>query len=186
MFRRRPRRRQELAEQAEGQTAAGQQDQEDQPVQDDDDPREALEAEGEQEGQGADDRSGHHRLGEHDQVVDAHIPPEPAVDAHAQEGQQLDGHQYGHRQQEPAEGLVIVAGEVAEDGRIGEVIGQGDQHDVEQDLEDPALVRRLDEERHQRFRPRRADLGLVVDLHAPEVNPTNVNRSAKPKTAARL
>src|SRR5208337_1116085 len=50
--RRRPRRRQELAEQAEGQTAAGQQDQEDEPVQDDDDPREALEAEGEQEGQG--------------------------------------------------------------------------------------------------------------------------------------
>ena len=60
---------------------------------------------------------------------------------------------------------------MAEDGRIGEVIGQGDQHDVEQDLEDPALVREVDEERHQRLRPRRADLGLVVDLHAPQVDP---------------
>ncbi len=93
---------QELPEEAERDPAPGEHQEEEHRVEDEDGAREALEAEGEEQHEHARHRPGRHRLGVDDQVVEADVAPDAAVDARGEERRHLDEDEDGDgREEEP-------------------------------------------------------------------------------------
>src|SRR4029077_8837483 len=139
------RKRAELAKEAKGEAARGEREQEKDRV-DDEDRRPQTAAAAAEAGadDGGDGAEGHAPRVAHD-VGEAGVAPQSAIDAAEQQRGEFQGEHDRQRAEEEAP-LAGVGRRAQHDG-VREVVRENDQHDVERDLEEAALVREVQEER---------------------------------------